>query len=488
MLIATVLVSCLLVVATVEGATNVGGTLASDATWTKAGSPYLLVSSLSVPLGVTLTIEAGVTVDLYYYNLNVGGSLQAVGTKDEPVIFSSGTSAWSTPRVYFQSGSTPWNASTGSGCNIDHAVFNGASLYVSGCSPKVSNSYFTNLQNAALYNNNGSPLIVNNAFDISNYAIYTNGGNPVISKNFIKATTGIYAGNNAYISDNNITGCSNGILLYGYDVTIERNLFTGNSYGILAGQSTSLIQNNTFSQNTIGISGGGIIVNNTIANNGQGIRLLVSASTVTQNNIYSNSQYNFNLALSVNVNVSSNWWGTVNAAAINASIYDYKNDPNFGNATFTRYLTQHVATAPALESVNWLPNPTPTSIPTPNPTSYPVITPQPTTPPESNNQQAAAPASTPKPTPEPTATPTPKPTPAPTATHESALTLGDTLQDQLLTQLDLLELAKLVLLGLGLMWVLVISVAAVRAATKKYVHFYLFQICLLSWLIFKANF
>ncbi len=53
MLIATVLVSSLLVVATVEGATTVGGTLTSDATWTKAGSPYLLVSSLSVPQNVT---------------------------------------------------------------------------------------------------------------------------------------------------------------------------------------------------------------------------------------------------------------------------------------------------------------------------------------------------------------------------------------------------------------------------------------------------
>ncbi|MCW4029034.1 MAG: hypothetical protein NWE92_05235 [Candidatus Bathyarchaeota archaeon] len=471
MLIATVLVSSLLVVATVEGATTVGGTLASDATWTKAGSPYLLVSSLSVPQGVTLTIEAGVTVDIYYNNLNVAGTLRAIGTKDEPVIFSSGASAWSTPRVYFQSGSAPWNASTGSGCKIDYAVFNGAALYVTSCSPKISNSYFTNLQ-TSLYNNNGSPLIVNNAFDVTNYAIYAYGGSPVILKNFIKASTGIYAGSNTYISGNNITGCSNGIVLSGYNITVEQNLLTVNSYGIAAGQLTCLIRNNTIAQNTIGINGGGEIVNNTIANNGQGIRLLVSGSTVTQNNIYSNTQYNFNLVLPDSITVSDNWWGTTDAAAINASIYDYKNNPILGNVTFTPYLTQRVTTAPAPESLNWVPNPTPTSIPTPNPTSYPVATPQPTTPPESNNnQQAAAPASTPKPTPEPTATPTPKPTPAPTATHGSALTLGDTLQDQLLTQLNLVEMAKLVLFGLGLLWVAVLSVAAVRAVAKKYVHF-----------------
>jgi hypothetical protein len=80
----------------------VGGTLTSDATWTQ-GNTYQVDSYIDVPLGVTLTIEAGVTVENYggtggdRYNFDVEGTLIANGTAAQPIHFKPGSTAtgWS---------------------------------------------------------------------------------------------------------------------------------------------------------------------------------------------------------------------------------------------------------------------------------------------------------------------------------------------------------------------------------------------------------
>lgn len=69
---------------------NVGGTLASDTTWTPAQGPYVVTPHLIVPAGRTLTIEAGTTVFLgANVNLSVanGGRLLAQGTETAPIRF-----------------------------------------------------------------------------------------------------------------------------------------------------------------------------------------------------------------------------------------------------------------------------------------------------------------------------------------------------------------------------------------------------------------
>ena len=43
-------------------ATDVGGPITSDTTWTLAGSPYVAISTVTIRNGATLTIEAGVEV------------------------------------------------------------------------------------------------------------------------------------------------------------------------------------------------------------------------------------------------------------------------------------------------------------------------------------------------------------------------------------------------------------------------------------------
>jgi MYXO-CTERM domain-containing protein len=67
------------------------GALTADATWTAAGSPYVLAGSVTIPEGLTLRIEAGVEVQVPpSRNLGVaGGHLAVVGSEAAPVTLRS---------------------------------------------------------------------------------------------------------------------------------------------------------------------------------------------------------------------------------------------------------------------------------------------------------------------------------------------------------------------------------------------------------------
>jgi hypothetical protein len=69
-----------------SGETLTGGTLAASTTLALAGSPYTLVEDLVVPPGMTLTLGAGVVLNMPAgRNLRVQGALQVQGTALEPV-------------------------------------------------------------------------------------------------------------------------------------------------------------------------------------------------------------------------------------------------------------------------------------------------------------------------------------------------------------------------------------------------------------------
>lgn len=73
--------------ATSKRATEVGGIISSDTTWTKADSPYQITSTVQIPSGVTLTIKPGVTVSGGNMFLLMG-ILRAHGTAQEPIVFN----------------------------------------------------------------------------------------------------------------------------------------------------------------------------------------------------------------------------------------------------------------------------------------------------------------------------------------------------------------------------------------------------------------
>jgi hypothetical protein len=71
--------------------TEVGGTISTDTTWTQAGSPYVVTSSIQVVGTARLTIEPGVIVKVGLGNgIDLPtGVLSALGTSASPIVFTS---------------------------------------------------------------------------------------------------------------------------------------------------------------------------------------------------------------------------------------------------------------------------------------------------------------------------------------------------------------------------------------------------------------
>ena len=70
--------------------TEVSGHITSDTTWTVVGGPYIVMGTVQVLEGATLTIDPGVTVKFNEgLSLNIGGELVARGTATDTILFTS---------------------------------------------------------------------------------------------------------------------------------------------------------------------------------------------------------------------------------------------------------------------------------------------------------------------------------------------------------------------------------------------------------------
>jgi hypothetical protein len=391
----------------------------------------------------------------------VSGTLNAQGTSHNNIVFQTSYPP-SSPLINFLYG-PGWDESTGTGCIIKNAIFSSVAVNINNCSAKISNTYFTNTNSyTAISVFTGSPLIVNNAFDCHGVGINTYSGYPVISNNFIKCTGnyGVYASNNAYISDNNITGCSTGVYVTGNSI-VTRNLITSNTYGVRVSVSSAKIENNVIANNNYGISGGGTIRNNTFGNNALGVDVSLAAN-ITQNNIINSTQNNIRMSMSSTntIDAANNWWGPTDTQAINQTIQDYKTNPSIGKVNFSPFLNELNTQAPSLQNIYLTPAPTPTPYPTPTLAPTHTFIPRPTA--TLTPISIATPPST-----DPTTTPIPTPIPTPKIMPGSPLSLGGSTFTEVISQFDLAELAKIVLISFGVMWLVIILVSVDRKFGRK---------------------
>src|SRR5450759_311339 len=114
-------------------ATDVCGTIVNQ-TWTSNNSPYRVVCNILV---AGLTIQPGVTVIFTNnYTFEVAGKLRAIGTPDQPILFTRTNGGWQ--GIFFN------NAQAGSQlsyCSISGAV-NSAIRLVATPAPSIANWLF----------------------------------------------------------------------------------------------------------------------------------------------------------------------------------------------------------------------------------------------------------------------------------------------------------------------------------------------------------
>jgi hypothetical protein len=326
-----ILLSGLILIATarfsmVQASAEVSGVISSDTTWTKANSPYDLTGAVGIIEEVTLTIEAGVTVNLDGNYIQVNGTLKAEGSASDPIRFNAGAN----PAIRFMNSSSDWNEATANGCIIENAVVSLSNIEIYDASPKISNNTF-------------------------NCRISTFGGSPLILYNLFKDGDGIVLyDSNEKISGNMFSDTSQAIYVGGSNCAplIEKNLIVNSGSGIIvpssSGTFSPLIRNNTIANNTeaICIAGGG-----------------PPSPTISYNNIYGSRDYDLRLTTDIknNINATYNWWGTTDEHAISQNIYDFKDDFNIGNVTFVPFLTETNPQAmPDSNILTQLPTQTPT--------------------------------------------------------------------------------------------------------------------------------
>jgi hypothetical protein len=308
-----------------QSGTNVNGILTANTTWSRAGSPYTLTGNVLVNGGVTLTVEAGVRVNLGDFSLVVNGSLQSLGSSSASVVFSGG-------KIDFTQYCKSWDEGTHTGCLLESTSTN-ATVSTQGTT-MFRNSLFTGGINVGTLT---EPAV----------------GTPTIKNCTIKNQGILLAGSpNAVIDGNVISGCSDaGINAVTYPVSktveISNNLIVNNTRGIEIVVSTALAYNHRY-----------VLTNNTVANNQFGVTLWENwyptplTITLLNNNIYSNTEYNLDLGynrvngIPVKVNSTSNYWGTTSQQEISQKIYDYYDNYNLGEVLFSPYLTSPNTQAP----------------------------------------------------------------------------------------------------------------------------------------------
>jgi hypothetical protein len=357
----------------VRGETSKSGLLTSDETWTVADSPITLTGPVNVVAGVILTIEPGVTVNLGSYYLLIDGTLNAQGTPENTIIFTSSFtmteySTYNYQPLSFSASSASWSPQDQTGSAVENAVLNVASIAIEGCSPKIAGNTFNSPFFIGVNAKSGShSLIINNVITCGMGSAINAYGDATVTGNTIYGSGwqyGITCGGNAHVSKNLITHCSTGIKSSDSAAVENNAVINSGINGVeCASDAVKVLHNYIASNRQAGIAGGGIIQNNYIFNNSVGITSPSPQAVITNNNFVGNTQNSVVLTSADNIDTPNNWWGTTDNQAIDQSIHDNKDDYNLGVVNYEPALTEPNPDAPSsvelAKSVSSTVDPTP---------------------------------------------------------------------------------------------------------------------------------
>jgi parallel beta-helix repeat protein len=377
-LLLTLAASLFLVVSIDSGSamvpTYVNGVIAENTTWAVEGSPYIFTGAVGVSVGVTLMVEAGVTVDLSAYYMQVNGTLVAEGTDYAKVVFTSNqeqtyapANDWVNTHPISSGNKNIILAYGNSTCKLENAILHCTSLFGQG----LYSSATITLYNCSLFdssvNNWGKSSIANSYVTgtINLKGASTLSGNTLLGGVDVSGgwADTLWAGDFA-VSSNNITNSGDGALMAAGSGIIQGNLIWGTTKGIMQNDGTLLsatIAGNLIRDNEYGIylrneQDTAVIKGNAITGNKVGIFNPGYQVTITGNTFTDNELYSIRAGSSA-VSAKDNWWGTSDRAAIGQSIYDSNDDFSLGTVVFVPYLTDATCIPSELAAYTVTPSP-----------------------------------------------------------------------------------------------------------------------------------
>lgn len=266
--------------------TNVSGIINSNTTWSLANSPYTITGNILVNPGVTLTIEAGVTIEVNSgLGLQSSGEVIAIGTPSSRILFTSSSSNPS---------SGDWAGISLLNQSIDPS-FDSMGNYVSGTIFKNVDIKYTGQQswsggikatNADIFMD-GCTITEGDQYGI--FLSSTN-DNLTIRNCLIEnhTFTGIYFSSQnglAEITDSKIeNNQEHGLLLVGENFIVSDNLFRNNGTGFVGAAITVAPNGSSSSSNKI------IRKNKFIDHERVTIKIEIGSLTEISQNIFLNTQ------------------------------------------------------------------------------------------------------------------------------------------------------------------------------------------------------
>jgi hypothetical protein len=372
-------------------AEDVGPEIEGEVTWTKAGSPYVVLSDTTVDADAVLTIEPGARIELEAdQSLFIEGQLVARGTSEDRILFTARAGApddelWgslvfedSSVDAVFEDIDTYVEGSVLEHCVIERGQkaiqLHAASPYIASCELR-DNEFFDTLSEkcgAAMYVGPGSAPRIRGCEFLRNVAtgfcyggaVYVDAADPVIQDNLFAENRAVYGG-----------ALTTSLMA----APIVGNTFRGNSVSSKGGavslvSTVSAFLDNLVESNSARTDGGGVHVcidckphsvpffmDNSITGNATEVEGAGGVGTAFlrafhANNLHGNlgaggapSDFGWFHELewgdpdwTAVFDISGNYWGTDSLDTIEEAVFHGADDDLFGTVTFEPVLAEPV--------------------------------------------------------------------------------------------------------------------------------------------------
>lgn len=310
--------------------TEIGGGIFTDTTLLFENSPYLVISSITVFPGVTLTIEPGTEIKFQDATvLTIRGNIISVGTVTDSITF---TAANTNPTPGIWEGIV-FETELGASGEFKHVIGKYALRWIKLTESSTSN--ILDIENSHFYYNeyvfwgmdssNGNYQVnIDSCLVENNYYGYIYATHALVSnsifRNNEKAFHG-WSGPSIEVINSEISGNS----IWGFNMSgiISDCMISNNGLGLRL-RNDLILSNNIIQENDVGIE---------ISSYSQ------STNTNVLNNCISFNDINVLHTTNININLSGNCWGTYDEIEIQNGIFDAYDDVSLGIIDYTPFIT-----------------------------------------------------------------------------------------------------------------------------------------------------